>query len=90
LFKATSYYQWDRNEFGIGNYILLSSVIYHVHDINHEIWAQWKADQKSEGRTEVDFRIKAMGIEEEALEKRAVSRIQAFCSEIGKSCKIEK
>jgi uncharacterized OsmC-like protein len=55
-----------------------------------EIWAQWKADQISEGKTEIDFRIKAKGIEEEALEKRAVSRIQSFCSEIGKSCKIEK
>jgi hypothetical protein len=55
-----------------------------------EIWAQWKADQVSEGKTEVDFRIKAQGLEPEALEKRAVSRIQSFCSEIGKSCNIEK
>ncbi|MCK5138669.1 MAG: hypothetical protein KAQ85_02400, partial [Thermodesulfovibrionia bacterium] len=55
-----------------------------------EIWGRWKAKQISEGKTEVDFRIKAEGMEEEALEKRAVSSIQAFCSEIGKRCKIEK
>ncbi len=55
-----------------------------------EIWGQWRAKQVSEGKTEVDFRIKAKGIEEDALEKRAVKRIMAFCSEIGRSCNLEK
>jgi hypothetical protein len=55
-----------------------------------EIWGRWKAKQVSEGKTEVDFRLKAKGMEEEAIEKRAVDGIMAFCREIGKRCKIEK
>jgi hypothetical protein len=55
-----------------------------------EIWGRWQARQISEGKTEVEFQLKAKGMEEEALEKRAVSRIQEFCSEIGKRCEIEK
>ncbi len=55
-----------------------------------EIWGRWQARQVSEGRTEVDFQLKAEGMEEEALEKRAISSVQAFCAEIGKRCVIEK
>jgi hypothetical protein len=55
-----------------------------------EIWGRWQAEQISEGKTEVNFRIKAEGMEEEALEKRAIRSIQAFCDEIGRRCKIEK
>lgn len=54
-----------------------------------ELWYQWEAKQISEGTTEVDFRIKAKGMEEDALKERAVNSIQAFCSEIGKRCEIE-
>jgi hypothetical protein len=55
-----------------------------------ELWGRWKAKQVSEGKTEVDFQLKAEGMAEEALERRAVKGIMAFCREIGKRCKIEK
>jgi hypothetical protein len=55
-----------------------------------EIWGRWQARQLSDGKVEVEFQLKAEGMEEEALETRAVNGIMAFCSEIGKRCKIEK
>ena len=55
-----------------------------------ELWGRWKTKQISEGMTEVEFSLKAEGMKAEGLEIRAVSRILAFCREIGKVCKITK
>jgi hypothetical protein len=55
-----------------------------------EIWGRWQAKQISEGKTEVNVKIKAEGMEEDALERKAIKSIHAFCDEIGKKCKIEK
>jgi hypothetical protein len=55
-----------------------------------EVWGTWESKQVSEDRTEVNFGIKAPGMEEGAMERQAVIAIQAFCTEIGKQCEIKK
>ncbi len=55
-----------------------------------EIWGGWQAKQISEGKTEVDLRLKAEGMEEEELKRQTLNGFQEFCKEIGKRCEIEK
>jgi len=55
-----------------------------------KFWGHWKAKQLEGNKTEVKFRLRGEGIEEEALEKRALAGIHAFCAEIGEQCQIEK
>lgn len=61
-----------------------------VEESGIEIWGRWKGKQVSAEKTEIEFSLKAEGMEEQEIERRAVNRIQAFCIKIGKRCEITK